>query len=350
MTRRSVTLAIAAAVIVALLAVATLLPVPYVVYSPGPVEDTLGEWDGQAVVQVEGAETFPTAGELDLTTVAVTPADRRLDVFSALRAWADPTRAVIPRELVYPEGTTAEQSRQQNAQLLVRSQESAKVAALRELGYDVPEKVVVDSVLEGMPADGVLEPGDVIVSVDATAVATPEDVVAAVTAHSPGESVEFVVDRAGTPLTQTVTTVAAEEDGRALVGFSPAAGYDFPVDITIGIDERIGGPSAGMIFAVAIYDTLTPGELLAGAHIAGTGEISADGEVGAIGGIEQKIAAASADGAEVFLAPQSNCPEAARARNGDMRIVAIETLDDAIAAVEGVAAGTVDDLPTCSTN
>lgn len=350
MTRRSVTLAVAGFVIVALVAVASLLPVPYVVYSPGPVEDTLGEWDGHPVVQIEGAEVFPTDGRLDLTTVGVTPADAKLDIVTALRAWADPDRAVIPRDIVYPEGTTAEQSRAENQQMLARSQENAKVAALRELGYDVPAKVVVDGVLDDAPADGVLEPGDVVVSIDGTAVVTPQDVVDGVTAHEPGEEVVIVVDRDGEQLSQTITTTAAEDDGRALVGFTPAEGFDLPVDITIGIDERIGGPSAGMIFALAIYDTMTPGELLEGEHIAGTGEITPEGEVGPIGGIAQKIAAASAEGAELFLAPIDNCGEASGAHNRDMRVVPIETLDDAIAAVEGFTAGDVDDLPTCPTD
>lgn len=349
MTRRSATLVAAAAVIVTLIALASLLPVPYVVYSPGPVEDTLGEWDGHPVVQVEGADTFPTDGVLDLTTVAVTPADARLGLVPALRAWIDPRRAVLPRELVYPEGTTAEQSRQENAQMLVRSQESAKVAALRELEYDVPERVVVDSVIDGAPADGILEPGDVVVSVDGAPVTTPQDVVDAVTAHEPGDDVVFVVERDGESLTESVTTTAADDDGRAVVGFSPAPGFDLPVEITIGIDDRIGGPSAGMIFALAIYDTLTEGELLEGEHVAGTGEISADGEVGPIGGIEQKIAAASEDGAALFLAPADNCNEAVRARNGDMRVVPIETLDDAITAVEGFVARDIGDLATCPT-
>ncbi len=347
MTRRSATLAVAGFLIVALVAVASLLPVPYVVYSPGPVEDTLGDWDGHPVVQVEGAEIYPTDGVLELTTVGVTPADVELDLVTAMRAWIDPDRAVLPRELIYPEGTTAEQSQQENAQLLARSQESAKVAALRELGYDVPEKVVVDAVLEDAPADGVLQPGDVIVSVDGTTVTKPQDVVDAVTAHEPGDTVEFVLLRDGEDVTESIGTIAAEDDGRALVGFTPAPGYDFPVDITIGIDERIGGPSAGMIFAVAIYDTLTPGELLDGAHVAGTGEISADGDVGPIGGIQQKISAASDEGAELFLAPVDNCAEAVGIDSGDMAVVPVETLDDAISTIESFAAGDTGDLPSC---
>jgi PDZ domain-containing protein len=348
MSRRSSTFAVAGAVLVALVAVAALLPVPYVVYSPGPLEDTLGEWEGEPVIEVEGAETFPTEGILDLTTVGVTPADRKLDLISALRAWIDPDRAVLPREFVYPEGVTAEESREANAQMLERSQESARVAALRELGYEVPEVVVVDSVLDDAPADGVLVPGDVVISVDGTPIATPQDVVEAITAHEPGETVEFVVERDGTQRTERVGTEAAEDDGRTIVGFSPSVGYDFPVQIDVNIDERIGGPSAGMIFALAIYDTLTPGALLDGLHVAGTGEISSTGEVGPIGGIPQKIAASSEEGASLFLAPADNCDEVVGTDSGDMQVVRIETLDDAIAAVEAAAAGQADSLPSCA--
>ncbi len=347
MTRRSATLAVAGVLIVALVAVASLLNVPYVVYSPGPVEDTLGEWEGESVIQVDGAETHETDGILELTTVGVTSADAELDLLTALRAWGNPNQAVVPRDVVYPEGTTAEESEQRNAAMLAGSQQDAQVAALRKLGHDIPQNVVADGVVEGAPADGVLQPGDVVVSVDGTPTDVPDDVVQAVTAHEPGESVEFVLNRNGTEVTETVETTAAEDDGRALVGFTPVPGYELPVDIQIGIDERIGGPSAGMIFAVAIYDTLTPGALLEGQHIAGTGEITAEGEINPIGGIQQKIAAASEKGAELFLAPQENCDEVVGANNGDMRVVPIETLDDSIASIESFVGGESDDLASC---
>lgn len=348
MSRRFTAFAVAGALLVALVAVASLLPVPYVVYSPGPVEDTLGEWEGEPVITIQGAETFPTEGILDLTTVGVTPVDRRMDLLSALQAWADPDRTVLPRELVYTDDeVTREQVDEANTQLLQRSQETAKVAALRQLGFDVPEVVVVDRVIEGAPADGLLQPGDVIVSVDGATIGTQDDVIDAVTAHEPGEEVEFVVRRDGAEVTVTTGSEAAEDDGRTLVGFLTVPGFEFPVEIDVNIDERIGGPSAGMIFALAIYDTLTPGALLDGMHVAGTGEITGDGEVGPIGGIQQKIAAASDDGAMLFLAPADNCLEAAEADNGDMQVVRIETLVDAIAAVEAAVDGDVDSLPTC---
>jgi PDZ domain-containing protein len=116
----------------------------------------------------------------------------------------------------------------------------------------------------------------------------------------------------------------------------------------VHINERIGGPSAGMIFALAIYDTLTPGAMLDGLRVAGTGVINGDGEVGAIGGIQQKIAAAADDDIELFLAPASNCDDVVGARNGDMQVVSIETLDDALEAVEAAASGVTDSLPSCS--
>lgn len=346
MSRRTTTLAFAGGILVALVALASLLPVPYVIYSPGPMENTLGEQDGEPVIQIDGAETYDTEGVLNLTTVGVTPADGQVDLFSAMRAWLETDRAVVPRGLVYDDEETAEEVRERNAQLLERSQETAKVAALRELGYDVPEAVVVDAVIEGSPADGELEPGDLVQEVDGQPVAFPQDVVDLVRAREPGEPVDVVVRRDGRELDVTLDTEAAEE-GHAQVGAGVAVGYDFPVQIDVTIDERIGGPSAGMVFSIAIYDLLTPGALLDGLYVAGTGEITGDGEVRPIGGIQQKIAAAAGDGAELFLAPAANCDDVASARNGDMPVASIETLDEAIAAIEAALAGDIAALPTC---
>ena len=348
MTRRSATLAVAGALLVALVAVAALFPVPYVVFSPGPIEDVLGEVEGTPVVSVEGAETFPTDGVLDLTTVGVTSADRELDLLSAFRAWADPDRAVLPRRLVYPEGTTSEQSRDINAALLDRSEESAKVAALRKTGAEVPERPVVEAVVVDSPAEGVLEPGDLVLAVDGVDVAEPAEVSAAVQDRAPGDPVELTLLRDGEERTETVVTAPAPEDPQLpVVGIQVGIGYDLPVQVDIAIDERIGGPSAGLVFALAIYDKLTPGALLGGRHVAGTGEITSDGEVGSIGGIQQKIAAAGEEGADVFLAPADNCEDVVGANARDMRVVPVATFDEAVSVVESVAAGDLDSLPSC---
>lgn len=347
MTRRTATFAFTGAILIALIAVASLLPVPYVVYSPGPLEDTLGEWDGEPVIQVDGAETYPTDGVLELTTVGITPVDGKVDLISALQAWLDDSRAVYPRDAIYDEDDTREGNRERNAAFLRISQESAKAAALRKLDYEVPEVVLVNAVVEETPAEGALEPGDVLLSVGGEPVHTPPDVVEAVRAHAPGDAVEFVLERDGEELTFDIVTTESDE-GNAFVGFSPIDSYEFPFEIDVTIDDRIGGPSAGMIFAIAIYDTLTPGALLDGLHVAGTGEIAGTGEVAPIGGIQQKIAAASEQGVELFLAPASNCDDVVGADPGDMQVVSVETLDAAIAAIEATADGDGADLPTCS--
>ncbi|NED97207.1 PDZ domain-containing protein [Phytoactinopolyspora alkaliphila] len=348
MTRRSVTLSVSGALIVALIAIASLLPVPYVVYSPGPLEDTLGEWNGAPVVQVDGGvETFEAEGTLELTTVGVTSADTKLDLLTVLRAWMDADRAVVPRDTVYREDETAEESREQSARQLARSQETAKVAALRHLGYEVDEQILVVTVFDGSPADGLLEPGDIITSVDGVKAASPAEVADIVVDREPGDPVEFGIRRDDDDMVVTVETEPAEDDGRPVVGIGPDWGYEMPVEITIGIDERIGGPSAGMIFALAIYDTLTEEPLVDGAHVAGTGEISGEGEIGPIGGIQQKIAAAEEAGVELFLAPLSNCDEASSADSGDMQVVPVETLEDAIEAVDTYTDGDGSSLPRC---
>ncbi len=348
MSRRTGTLVVAGFLLVALWAVAALIPVPYVVYSPGPVENTLGTYGGEPVIRVDGAETFPTDGQLDLTTVGVTSADADLDLMTALRAWVDPRYAVVPRELVYPEGTTPDQVQEENVQAMERSQESAKVAALREVGETVPQTVVVETVLVDSPADGLLEPGDIIRSVDGTAVTDASQVGELVRANAVGDQVSFVISRDGTDSTVEVTTAEnPESEGNAFVGIGADNGYEFPFEVEITLGEEIGGPSAGLMFSLGIIDVLTPGAMTNGEHIAGTGTLDADGEVGPIGGIQQKIAAADEEGATVFLAPAGNCDEARGARNGDMAVVSVATLDDALAAVSQAADGDLSGLTRC---
>jgi Lon-like protease len=349
LSRRTATLSVAGALLAALIAVATLFPVPYVVYSPGPVRNTLGVYDGKQVILVEGHETYPTTGELALTTVGVTGADDELGLLPALHAWVDPKYAVVPRELVYPDGVTPEEVKEENKELMQRSQETAKAAAIRQVGDEVSASVVIDSVVKGSPADGNLRPGDIIRTVDGRKISTPEHVGAAVRAHKPGETVTLEIEREGQPATVTITTTSNRNDpNTAYIGIAPASGYDFPYEVDITLASEIGGPSAGLMFSLGIYDTLTPGALTGGKRIAGTGTINADGKVGGIGGIQQKIAAAADEGAVAFLTPEANCEQAVEARNNGMRIVKVATLQEAIDAVAKVADGRLDELPTCA--
>lgn len=349
--RRRSTLVVSALLLSGLVVVAALLPVPYVVFRPGPLTDVLGEGEDGPVISVEGAPVFPTTGSLDLTTVGVTPAGARMDLLTAMRAWVDPDRAVVPRDIVYPGDPTTEQARERNAIVFSSSQDLATVAALRHLGYDVPveaDQVVVRDVLDGAASEGVLEPGDRIVAVDATVVTTPNDVVEAVSSRSPGEPVAMQVERDGQTLELSVPTSESEvNEGQAAIGVVVSQAWSLPVQVSIDVPGEIGGSSAGLVFALGIVDTLTEGPLLDGAAVAGTGEISPDGSVGPISGVQQKIAGARDEGAELFLAPTANCGGVDGADPGDMRVVPVATLDEAVDVLSAVASGEVDTLPAC---
>jgi PDZ domain-containing protein len=349
-SRRGATLVVSGVLLAGLVAVAALLPVPYVLFAPGPLTDVLGEGDDGPIISVEGAETFPTSGSLELTTVGVTPAGGRVDLVTAMLAWIDPDRAVVPRDVVYPGDPTTEEARERNAVVFSSSQDLASVAALRELGYDVPveaDQVIVRDVLEGAAAEGTLESGDEIVTVGGEPIETPAEVVDGVTAVEPGETVPMQVLRDGRRLDLDVPTSESQfSEGQAAIGIIVGQAWDLPVDIEIDVPGRIGGSSAGLVFSLAIVDTLTPGELLDDAAVAGTGEINPDGTVGAISGIQQKIAAARDAGVTLFLAPSANCSSVSSSEPGEMRVVPVDSLDEAVDVLNAASEGG-SDLPTC---
>ena len=347
MTRRTATISVCAALLLGLLALAAVLPVPYVVLSPGPTENTIGAYDGVEVIVIEGRETFPTEGNLNLTTVSVTTQDREMNLLEALAAWIDPKSAVVPRGDIYDDDETLEEVRARNAEQMVTSQQSAIAAALRELDIPIAERVLVDSIVEDAPALDRLAAGDVILAVDGEEVATREDVVRLVTAHEPGESVSFTVDRSEEQLDIEVEAVeSTDEPLRAVVGIGVEMGFDFPFEVEVTLAEQIGGPSAGLMFALGIVDKLTPGALNGGAFVAGTGTVEPDGTVGPIGGIQQKIAGAKDAGATTFLVPAPNCAAAVAADVSGIQLVRVAALSDAVDSLASLAAGNAA-LPAC---
>lgn len=270
-----------------------------------------------------------------------------MTLLSAIRGWIDPEVAVVPIERVYPPNETVEEVEQRTAEEMQLSQQDATAAALRALDIPVATETAVGSVLEGAPAQGKLEAGDVIISVDGTPAVSPDAVRDAVRAKQPGDTVTFVVRREGEELdVPVVTGPTPDEPDVAAVGISPVVAYAYPFTVEIEVED-VGGPSAGLMFALGIYDKLTPGELNGGRFIAGTGEIDADGQVGAIGGIQQKLVAARDEGATVFLTPAGNCSEAVGAAPDGLQLVRVETLDDAVQALDRIREGE-DDVPTCS--
>jgi PDZ domain-containing protein len=347
------------ALVVALVALLgmSFLPSPYVIERPGPVYNTLGEVedaDGADVplISIPDAETYPTEGTLDLLTVQVvgTP-EQRLSWLDVALAWFDPTKAVVPIEQIYPTGQTTEQRSAENATLMVDSQEDATAAALTHLDYDVNPRLEVTDVLDGSAADGVLEIGDVIVAANGTDVADTQMLRDVINAGG-GEAVRLTVDRDGTEEDLDVTPKEGTGDaaGSWQIGVSLRVDYDFPFDVTIQLNN-VGGPSAGMMFALGMIDTLTPGELNGGANVAGTGTIVADGTVGPIGGIRQKLWGAEGAGAEYFLAPDANCAEVVGHVPDGLRVFSVVTLDDAVDVLDAIAArDDLDALPTCTSS
>lgn len=342
------------ALAVALVALAALsfLPTGYVVQQPGPVYNTLGtasDADGEQVplISVEGAETFETSGALDLTTVQVVGnRERTPSWFELLGAWFTPSKAVIPIDSVFPEGQSSEQRNEESAQMMVDSQQEATAAALTELDYDIGAQVRVYSVPEGSPATGILQADDVIVAVDGTPVTVVDELRARIQ-DAGGDPVELSVQREGRELEVSVQPRLDEETGAWQVGVSIIHDYDFPVQVTIQLNN-VGGPSAGQMFALGIIDTMTPGDLNGGRQIAGTGTISADGTIGPIGGIRQKLYGARDAGAEVFLAPAANCDEVVGHVPDGLRVFSVERLDDSLAVLDAIREdGDLDALPAC---
>lgn len=350
MSRRTVSSIVASVLLVALFAVAALLPVPYVTMSPGPTMDVFAERQGEEIVQIDGRRTYPTKGTLELTTVSVTSPTQELSLAEVLTAWFDSSRAVYPRDVVYQPEETVEDVRTESAVAMVSSQDTAIAAALTELGYDFPMSVEVLNVVADGPADGKLEAGDRIVTVDGVEADDAQAVVRAVQRVGIGGEAEFVVRRAGETRTVTVQPAPSEDDPeQAVVGVIVGGGYEFPFDVEVDLAENIGGPSAGLIFALAVHDSLTPGALTGGLNIAGTGTITAEGNVGPIGGIQQKIVAAAENGADVFLVPPDNCESALNAAENveGIELVKAPTLSSAVDSISAFSEDQNADLPRC---
>ena len=345
-SRRQLTLAIAGLGVVAAITVASLVPVPYVILSPGPTLNTLGVLDhGRPLIQISGHRTYPATGHLNLVTVSYQGGPSgSFNVFTALQAWLTPHDAVVPEAELFPPGQSAQQVTRQNTQEMASSQQTATAAALCLLGVRFTTVYTVAAVEKGMPAAGVLRPGDVITAVDGTPVTCGHDPGTLIRPHRPGTAVALTVDRHGASRTFRLKT--ASLDGHAVVGVQVVENYkDFPFSVKISVGD-IGGPSAGLMFALGIIAKLTPLNLAHGAFIAGTGEmLSASGAVGAIGGIQQKMAGARDAGATVFLTPAANCRDTAGAVPAGLRLVKVSTLAGAVHALRALAAGR--SAPSC---
>lgn len=346
---------VSAVVTFALIVVALVLPVPYVRLSPGPTFNVIGDHDGAPVITINGATTYPTSGELDMTTVYERGGPRYgLTFVEAIAAWVNPDDAVVPRELLYPDDMTGEQVQQRQARLFDASQSNAIAAAMRYLDRPIIERIVASAVYDDSPADGILEAGDRIISVDGVPMETPTQVAETIRAKPVGTTFTIDVERktksddgAQSSTTEQVQVTSAENPDdvtKPYIGVGLGTQYDSGFDVAFSLED-IGGPSAGLVFATALIDKLTPEGLLGNRHVAGTGTINPDGTVGRIGGIRQKLAGAAKAGATFFLMPRDHCAEAAGHIPDGLTVAPVGTLGDAVAALEAWKRG--ESVPGC---
>jgi len=308
--------------------------IPYFALSPGPVEEV------DDLIEIADQTVYDSSGGLLMLTVSL----QEVNVFEYAQGLLDPAIDLVDREVIRPADVSPDEFRRANRLAMDDSKDTAIAVALRRLGYDVTlqgEGVYVAAVIEGTPAEGVLEAGDVITAVQGVPVTIRDDGVGEIVKNRIGDTISLQVDRAGAILDLEVTLIEHPTNlGQPMVGFE-AQTYneelDLPFDVEIDT-QNIGGPSAGLMYALTIIDLLTEEDLTGGAVISGTGTINSIGEIGAIGGVRQKAVAAAAAGATVMLVPTDNYEEAQTAPVDGLELVPVGTLDEAILALEGLAA------------
>jgi len=300
---------------------------PYYSLGPGPARDV------EPLISVDGATRYPSDGRFVLTSVVF----RQLNGFGLLGAWLDPDRSVVARERVYPSGQTVEVERERAISQMDQSKLDATYVALSEVtGYpkEHGEGVLVEGVVSECAADGELFPGDLILRIDGTSVNTVREASKAIGAASSGSRLTFDVTVDGEPETVRLTREPCGGSEDPLVGVSLINSFPIGVQMSSG---GIGGSSAGLMWALGLYDLLTPGDLADGRTIAGTGTIGVDGRVFPIAGIGEKLAAAAHAGATVFLVPKGNLEAAQRSGDRGMHLVLVGTFEDALAYLQGDA-------------
>jgi PDZ domain-containing protein len=343
MPRRALTLLVAGIAVVIAAVVAAVLPVPYVVLSPGPTLNTLGTSGGVPLIQIQGHRVNPTVGNLNMVTVDFQggPGDE-INIFTALRAWLDPHDAVVPQQEVFGTGQSQQQVLKQDVQEMTGSQQDATAAALTELKIPFKTLIAIANTEPGMPSAGVLRAGDIIADVNGTPINSLATLTTQIRDHPAGTPLQLTVIRSGK--TQQLSLKAVQSQGHPEIGVEVVEQYKFPFEVTIKVGN-IGGPSAGLMFALGIIDKLGSVNLTGGRFIAGTGEIDPNGAVEPIGGIQQKMAGARAQGATVFLAPAGNCSDAVSAVPAGMRLIKVSTLAGAVQDLEALKANRP--VPSC---
>ena len=341
--------------VVALIAAVFLVPVNAVIEAPGPTWNVLdnGSSSDQDVLKVSGTETYPTEGALRMTTVSVSGCPGYpVTTADLIAAWISADKRIVDRNEVCPQDQSAEQVEETGKAQMTASQDSAVIAALVETGKAGAMHLTVTEVTEQQTSTEI-QAGDVLETItpqggQTTTLASFSQLRELMTTIPEGTRVTLGVRRGDQKASAALTTIAPQEGTTgSLLGLSLKISVDSPVEATFGLSD-VGGPSAGMMFALGVVDEITPGSLTGGKDISGTGTIDMTGQVGPIGGIQQKMAGARESGSTFFLAPASNCNEVTGHEPKGMQVFAVNTLHEAVAATEAIASGNTSGLATCS--
>lgn len=328
----------------------SLLPAPYVIDQPGPTFDTLGtvtvDEQELPLISVPGTQEYPQSGELRLTTVTrVGNPDNLPSWWDVLAGWASRERSVTPVDVAFPPGTSVEDNREAARIDMENSQQEAIAAALTQLDVAYTSLLRVAVVQEGGPAQGVLEAGDIILTAAGEQVRDVTQLRALIAENGVQSPIALTVDRSGSEESlEVIPRMSEGETPVPIIGVLVSGQYEFPIEIDIELDN-VGGPSAGLIFALGVVEKLTPEEVVPPFVIAGTGTIAASGEIGGVGGVRHKAFGAAEAGAQVFLVPRVNCDQVDSLRISGLTIVPVDTLADAI-EVLALARGD-GTLPSC---
>ncbi|MDQ3898787.1 MAG: PDZ domain-containing protein [Actinomycetota bacterium] len=303
--------------------VARYVQLPYDTLAPGSTRMV------NPVVEVKGHPSYPPQGKVFYTTVSVR---ERVNPYEALAGWLDPAVDVIPETRIRGP-VPPDQFERMNVEAMADSKTTAQVLALRQLGFtDLGAGAEVVEVQAGLPASGVLEPDDVITAIDGKQVATSSDAVSAIRARAPGDTLHMTVKRGDRAPFDAQAVLGHGDEGKALLGVRLSTKVKLPFEIKID-SGRVVGPSAGLAYSLELLDLLTPGELTGGSSVAATGELQADGRIGAIGGVAQKTVSVRRAGIKVFLVPKENEAEARAHAGSNLEIRGVATFDEALKAL-----------------
>ena len=341
--------------VVAVAIAAFTVPVNAVIEAPGPTWNVLdnGSSSDQDVLKVEGTETYPTEGALRMTTVSVSGCPGYpVTTADLIAAWFSSDRRIVDRNEVCPQDQSAEQVEETGKAQMTASQDSAVIAALIETGMATAMRLTVTEVTEQQDSTEV-QVDDVLETIapeggETTTITSFSQLRELMSTIAEGTKVTLGVRRGEQQVSVALTTIAPQKGtSGSLLGLSLKISVDSPVEASFGLSD-VGGPSAGMMFALGVVDKITPGALTGNKDIAGTGTINMDGQVGPIGGIQQKIAGAHGAGSKFFLAPASNCDEVKGHEPEGMQVFAVSTLHEAVTATKAIASGNTSGLATCS--